>query len=69
VPINISLFDQVPLSANSDIEVKINELTEGKFDERTGKITWKLDLKPQEQTTLELGYEVKYPKKEKVILD
>lgn len=69
VPINITVVDQVPVSTNSDIEVDIIEVSNGKLSERSGEVTWSFEVAAQQQSTLELGYEVKYPKSEKVILD
>jgi len=68
-PIHLTVFDQVPVSAISPIEVSIKEASKGIIDEKSGEISWELDLKPQTQTDLKLVYEVKYPKREKVVLE
>lgn len=68
-PVKVTLFDQVPLSVVSDISVNTIELSKGILDEKTGKVSWELWLEPQQQTALLLQYEVKYPKKERVILE
>ncbi|AWW29144.1 hypothetical protein DN752_02730 [Echinicola strongylocentroti] len=67
--INLTLFDQLPVAAISDISVSPIELSNGKLDEKTGEVTWELELQPQQQRELDLSYEVKYPKKEKVLLE
>jgi len=67
--IKMTLFDQIPITAISDITVLPTELSNGKLDKKTGEITWELELEPQQQTELTLSYEVKYPKKEKVNLE
>ncbi|MEP2773552.1 MAG: mucoidy inhibitor MuiA family protein [Fulvivirga sp.] len=69
VPINMTLFDQVPVSINSEIEVDITDLSGGILNEKTGEVTWSFIVEPQKQIPLKLGYDVKYPKREKVILD
>ncbi len=68
-PITLILFDQIPLSVNNDISVSPQELSNGKLDEKTGLITWRLELKPKEMAELNLNYEVKYPKDETVYLE
>ncbi len=68
-PIKIMIFDQVPVSAISDIVVSPKETSHGKLEESTGIVTWELTMQPQEQRELVLQYEVKYPRKERVILE
>ena len=52
-PIEIELFDQVPVSQDEDITVKVEELSGGEHNEETGKVTWKLALAPSESKTLQ----------------
>ena len=68
-PIKLTLFDQIPVSVMSDITVSPVELTQGNLDEKTGKVTWELNLAAQEQKDISFQYEVKYPRREKVILE
>jgi uncharacterized protein (TIGR02231 family) len=67
--IKLTLFDQVPVSAISEITVTPTELSGGKLNEQTGEVKWELNLAGQQQQKLTLGYEVKYPRKEKVVLE
>ncbi|WP_258103159.1 DUF4139 domain-containing protein [Marinoscillum sp. MHG1-6] len=67
--IKLTLFDQIPIAAISDITVTPTELSKGKINDHNGELTWELELKPQQQTKLNLSYEVKYPKYEKVVLE
>jgi hypothetical protein len=68
-PVSIKVTDQIPISVNSDIQVEVKELSGGTLNPQTGLIEWEMLLKPGEQKALKFGYEVKYPKREKVILD
>jgi hypothetical protein len=68
-PIKLTIFDQLPVSIVSDISVNSIELAQGQLDERTGKITWELTVESQQQKEIDLQYEVKYPRREKVLLD
>lgn len=67
--IRLTVFDQLPVSVISEVTVTPAEISGGKLDEKTGKIMWELDLKAQSQNDLILEYEVKYPKRELVVLE
>ncbi|WP_057939029.1 DUF4139 domain-containing protein [Algoriphagus resistens] len=67
--VTINVEDQIPVSVNSDITVEALGLSGGKLDPQTGKVVWTIALQPGAQQELKLQYEVKYPKREKVILD
>ena len=58
----MTLYDQLPVSANSSITVTAEEVSGGKVDGDTGIVTWPLTLQPGEQRDLILRYKVKYPK-------
>jgi len=68
-PVSLNVTDQIPISVNSDILVESKELSGGTLNPQTGLIEWEVKLQPGEQKALKFGYEVKYPKREKVILD
>ncbi len=67
--IHLTIFDQIPVAAINTIEVDPKKISNGLLDEKSGEITWELDLEPQSQVDLELVYEVKYPKRESVDLE
>lgn len=60
--VELTLFDQIPVSRNSDIVVTADALSGGELDAATGIVTWTLKLKPGEQRDLALRYKVKSPK-------
>jgi hypothetical protein len=66
--VNLLVEDQVPVSQNSGIDVEKEELSGGKFDEKTGKVSWDFQLSPQDDKKVELKYMVKYPKNQSVIV-
>lgn len=68
-PIKLILFDQIPVSVISDISVNPMELSKGLFNDKTGKVSWELNIEAQQQKEINLQYEVKYPKRERVILE
>ncbi|GAC1300336.1 MAG: hypothetical protein NVSMB24_00690 [Mucilaginibacter sp.] len=67
-PINLLVEDQVPVSQNSSIDVETQELSGGKHDPTTGKVSWNLRLDPQDDKKIQLKYQVKYPKNQSVIV-
>lgn len=69
IPITLSLFDQLPVSTNKEIEVERIELSQAQVEETTGKVYWKLQLKPGESKELKFVYAVKYPKDKTIILE
>ncbi len=67
-PITIDVFDQIPLSKNSDITVTTDNISNGKKDVETGEVKWEITLQPGETKNVEIGYTVKYPKDAAVVL-
>ena len=68
-PIKLTVFDQIPVSVVSDIIVNPIELTKGQLDIKSGKVQWELNIDGQQQKDINIRYEVKYPKREKIILE
>ena len=67
--ISLVVEDQIPVSQNSKIDIKLDESSDAEYDEETGKLLWDLELKPAEKKTLKFQYTVKYPKDETVVLE
>ena len=67
--IQLMLFDQVPVAAISDIHISAIETSNGNINEKTGELTWKLNIPSKEKAVMNLSYEVKYPKREMVTLE
>ena len=61
-PICLAINDQYPLAKYSDIKVTLTESDGAEVDPEQGKLTWELNLAPQEKKVLRFSYEVKYPK-------
>jgi len=64
--IKVTIEDQVPVSQNSQIEVTTVDLGGAKYNKDTGKLSWDLQLQPNETKKVVLKYEVKYPKDKQV---
>ncbi|OFY37839.1 MAG: hypothetical protein A2W91_20005 [Bacteroidetes bacterium GWF2_38_335] len=67
--ISILIEDQMPLSTNSEIEVEKIDISAGKYEEATGKVSWEFKLKPAESKKMGIKYSVKYPRNQTVIID
>lgn len=68
MPIYLELKDQVPVSANSEIEVEILDISGAILNKENGLLFWKVDLAAGETKTYKLSYAIKYPKGKKVNL-
>jgi hypothetical protein len=61
-PINMILYDQIPVSTMEEIEIITDNLSGGDFNTESGEVKWKLKLEPSAKKDMELKYKVKYPK-------
>lgn len=60
--IDIRIYDQIPVSSNSTIEVTAEETNGAILNNHNGILYWQIQLQPNEQTSRQLRYKVKYPK-------
>lgn len=65
--VTMFLYDQVPLSNQKDIEVKIEEMSGAQYNSETGEIKWTLTLAPGETVKKRLAFKVKYPKDKQIM--
>jgi uncharacterized protein (TIGR02231 family) len=61
-PINLIIEDQVPVSSGNQIEVIFGSAKEAKYDPTSGKLKWELELESGRSKTLEISYDIKFPK-------
>ncbi len=62
IPVRLNLYDQIPISQDSDISITINETSDATYNETSGKLTWLLNLKPGESKSYQISFTIKYPK-------
>jgi uncharacterized protein (TIGR02231 family) len=62
VATELHIDDQIPLSSNPAIVVKLTDSSKAKYNEETGKLEWDINLKPKESRKISFTYEVKIPK-------
>ncbi|MFD1142925.1 mucoidy inhibitor MuiA family protein [Larkinella insperata] len=65
--VDLMLFDQIPISTDSRIEVELDERSGAEHNAETGRLTWNLALKPGESRDLVFRYTVKYPKGKQLV--
>lgn len=66
--INMIVLDQVPVSADEEIEVKVDTGDSFKLEEKTGILTWRTRIAPGQMNQTAFGYTVKYPRNKPVVL-
>ena len=62
---NIIVEDQVPVSQDKEVKVKIKNISGAEMEPVSGMLIWKLALKPGESKELMITYSVQYPKNKK----
>jgi len=67
--VNLTVYDQIPVSTLEEIEVNALNLSAGKMDAETGKVKWEFQLKSAEKKELNLKYSVKYPKFRNLVIE
>ncbi|TAE73781.1 MAG: mucoidy inhibitor MuiA family protein [Bacteroidetes bacterium] len=67
--IDITIEEQIPISKNTQIDVELIEAKDASFNKNTGRITWKLKLKPNETRKVILKYTLKYPKGKQIAFE
>ncbi|MES2689324.1 MAG: mucoidy inhibitor MuiA family protein [Bacteroidota bacterium] len=60
--VTLVIEDQIPVSTNKEIEVKLINSGNAAYDNVTGKLTWTLRLEPEQSQAVKFSFEVKYPK-------
>lgn len=65
----IIVEDQFPVSERKSITVEHLSAPNAKVDDKTGKITWEIELNPNEKKVLTYSYTVKYPRYESLMLE
>lgn len=54
--------DQIPISSNTDIEITLSDKGGSTTDVEKGKLTWDINLKPNETKKIRFGYQIKSAK-------
>jgi uncharacterized protein (TIGR02231 family) len=68
-PIPVTVIDQIPVSQNSDIKIELlgkTAPTKRDMEDKRGLLAWEMELKPDEEKTVEFGYRVTWPAAKKI---
>lgn len=68
-PIEIAVFDQIPVSKREEIKITLDEQTQGTFTAKSGEIKWSFTLNSNTSKNIVLKYAVKYPKNSNLIIE
>jgi uncharacterized protein (TIGR02231 family) len=68
--VNVTVYDQLPVSANEDIQVTLASgslpPTQQNVDDKRGVVAWELKLDPEQEAEIAFGYQVAWPKERRI---
>jgi len=68
-PVKVIIEENYPLSELKSVDVELIETSKGKLDDKTGKISWDLNLGVAETKNILFNYSIKYPKTQRIFFD
>lgn len=68
VAATVIVIDQIPVTQNAEITIEPVSLDKADHELATGKLTWRLELKPKEKKTIEFKYKIRYDKEKKIVM-
>lgn len=66
-PVKVTIYDQLPLSQENNINVADAVYKDGVLDKDTGEIKWNITLGAKEEKSLPLDYTLSYPKNRQIM--
>lgn len=67
IGLDFEVEDQIPVSSDPNIKIVLLNKDGALYDELTGKLTWKLNIKAKDSKKVQFSYEVRYPKDKHVM--
>ncbi len=67
--INMLVYDQVPVSLNTEIEVLIHNISGAKHNTENGILKWEFTLQPSETREFEVQYGVRFPRNRHLVVE
>jgi uncharacterized protein (TIGR02231 family) len=62
IDLDFEVEDQIPIASDNTIKVNLLNKDGAIYNELTGKLTWKINVKPKDSKKIVFSYEVRYPK-------
>jgi hypothetical protein len=67
--INMVVYEQVPVSTNSEIEVIVQKISSAKHNPENGEIKWEFTLDPAQTKEFEIQYTVRFPRNRNLVVE
>ncbi|KAF0153135.1 MAG: mucoidy inhibitor-like protein [Ignavibacteria bacterium] len=64
--VNLIVEEQIPISQQEDIVVKMIESSDGKYNQETGELKWNLNLESGKSEVKKLSFSVRHPKDKQI---
>ncbi len=68
--VNVTVYDQLPVSANEDIQVTLTSgstpTTKQNVEDKRGVVAWDLKLDPEQEAEIGFGYQITWPKEKRI---
>jgi uncharacterized protein (TIGR02231 family) len=61
-PLILTVEDQIPVSTDKEIEIKMLNASNAVYNQTTGKLVWTIRLEAEQSQSIKFSYEIKYPK-------
>jgi prefoldin subunit 5 len=69
LPVDLTVIDQVPLSADSRIDVDTDIPDGATLNEESGEVRWRFTLPPSQEQKVSFGYQIKFPDYERIYVE
>ena len=66
IPLKMKLYDQIPVSQQSEITVTVNEITDAIYNEENGILNWNVNLNSGGSKKYKVSFTIKYPKNKSI---
>jgi uncharacterized protein (TIGR02231 family) len=64
--VKLTVEEQIPISQQEDITVKVIELSGGKYNQENGELKWNVNVDAGKSVTKKLVFSVRYPKEKQI---
>jgi uncharacterized protein (TIGR02231 family) len=61
-PVQVTIWDRIPISRNSEVKVELSDSGKGTLDAETGRLTWNIQLEPGQRWETTFRFTIRSPK-------